>query len=165
VTDKTVSKVHETRIGTVTVSESDDDIVEPAKDASAHTELQWFVLTFGSEPRLDLWVARNDRGRSYRGRAFADLPRLRTDLPRQFDKLTQLAIELIDVLWLRSNAIVAAFELGSTTSIYSGLPWMADVLVMRPKLILPLYIVAPEERREKVLTRSNGRRCRAPTRQ
>jgi hypothetical protein len=41
-------------------------------------------------------------------------------------------VELIDVLWLNGNAIVAAFEAESTTSIYSGLLRMADLLSMQP---------------------------------
>ena len=63
--------------------------------------------------------------------------------------------ELIDVLWLDRNAIVAAFEIESTTSIYSGLLRMADLVAMQPNLNIPLFLVAPEERREKVFTKVN----------
>ena len=42
--------------------------------------------------------------------------------------MTNQTIELIDVLWLDGNAIVAAFEIESTTSIYSGLLRMSDLL-------------------------------------
>jgi hypothetical protein len=64
-------------------------------------------------------------------------------------------IELIDVLWLRGNAIVAAFEIECTTSIYSGLLRMADLNAMQPNLAIPLYLVAPEERRNKVIAKVN----------
>ena len=64
-------------------------------------------------------------------------------------------IELIDVLWLRKTAIVAAFEIESTTSIYSGLLRMSDLLSMQPNLNIPLYLVAPDERRNKVLSEVN----------
>jgi hypothetical protein len=64
-------------------------------------------------------------------------------------------VELIDVLWLNGNAIVAAFEAESTTSIYSGLLRMADLLSMQPNLNTPLYLVAPDERRQKVFTEVN----------
>jgi hypothetical protein len=57
---------------------------------------------------------------------------------------------MIDVLWLRGSAIVAAFEIESTTSIYSGLLRMSDLISMQPNLAMPLYIVAPDDRREKV---------------
>jgi hypothetical protein len=124
-------------------------------ETSSHTEIQWMLLKLGNDLGLDVWVARNDRSRSANGRRFADLPRLRQSLPRQFDEGTTRTIELIDVLWLRGNAIVAAFEIESTTVIYSGLLRMADLLAMQPNLNIPLYVVAPEERREKVLAEVN----------
>jgi hypothetical protein len=42
-----------------------------------------------------------------------------------------------------------------TTSIYSGLLRMSDLIAMQPNLNIPLYIVAPDERREKVLAEVN----------
>jgi hypothetical protein len=61
----------------------------------------------------------------------------------QFDEATNRTIELIDVLWLKGNAVVAAFEIESTTSIYSGLLRMSDLIAMQPNLNIPLYLVAP----------------------
>jgi hypothetical protein len=43
----------------------------------------------------------------------------------------------------------------STTSIYSGLLRMSDLIAMQPNLNIPLYLVAPDERREKVLIEVN----------
>jgi hypothetical protein len=108
------------------------------------------LLKLGSDLGLEVWVARNDRNRQANGKPFSDLPRMRRDLPRQFDEVTSRTIELIDVLWLRGNAIIAAFEIESTTVIYSGLLRMADLLAMQPNLNIPLYVVAPDERRDKV---------------
>jgi hypothetical protein len=54
------------------------------------------------------------------------------------------------VLWLKGQAVVAAFEIESTTSIYSGLLRMSDLISMQPNLTMPLYIVAPDEKRDKV---------------
>ncbi len=104
---------------------------------------------------LKVWVVRNDRNRDVKGHRFTDLPNLVSQLPRQFDEGTTKTIELIDVLWLQGNAIVAAFEIESTTSIYSGLLRMSDLIVMQPNLNIALYIVAPDERREKVVSEIN----------
>jgi hypothetical protein len=104
---------------------------------------------------LDVWVARNDRGRDWNGHRFTELPRLRADLPLQFDEATNQTIELIDVLWLKGNAVVAAFEIERTTSIYSGLLRMSDLIAMQPNLNIPLYLVAPDERRQKVFAEVN----------
>jgi len=151
------------RDGSFTVPDSEDNVEEtlkdskevPAKETTAHTEIQWLLLKLGSDMGLDVWVARNDRSREANGRSFADLPRLRYSLPLQFDEATNRTVELIDVLWMRKNAIVAAFEIESTTSIYSGLLRMSDLIAMQPNLNIPLYIVAPDERREKVILEVN----------
>lgn len=114
-----------------------------------------YCSKLGSDMGFDVWVARNDKGRQLKGPRFAELPKLKAELPLQFDEATNRSIELIDVLWLSGNAIVAAFEIESTTSIYSGLLRMADLIAMQPNLNIPLYLVAPDERRQKVFDEVN----------
>src|SRR5580704_5137140 len=99
-------------------------------EATAHTEIQWRLLKFGNDMGLDVWVAKNDKGRKYNGQPFALLPRIKSTLPLQFDEATNRTIELIDVLWLKNNSIQAAFEIESTTSIFSGLLRLADLITM-----------------------------------
>jgi predicted RNA-binding protein len=148
-------------IGPVTVPDSTEEPDLPLGEAAepreptAHTELQWSLLKLGNDMGLDVWVARNDRSRDWNGHRFTDLPRLRADLPLQFDEATNRTIELIDVLWLKGNAVVAAFEIESTSSIYSGLLRMSDLIAMQPNLNIPLYLVAPDERRQKVFAEVN----------
>jgi hypothetical protein len=147
-----------TKIGSVTVPDTDEPSEEPmgiVKESSAHTEIQWLLLKLGNDMGLDVWAARNDRNREYEGNYFSGLSRLKSELPLQFDEATNKTIELIDVLWLRGNAIAAAFEIESTTSIYSGLLRMSDLISMQPNLNIPLYLVAPDERRQKVFTEVN----------
>jgi hypothetical protein len=45
--------------------------------------------------------------------------------------------------------IMAAFEVEHTTSIFSGLLRMSDLLTMQPNLDIKLYIVGPDERATK----------------
>ena len=45
---------------------------------------------------------------------------------------------------------MAAFEVEATTGILSGLARMGDLLALVPNLDIPLFIVAPEERRGHV---------------
>ena len=44
-----------------------------------------------------------------------------------------------------------AFEVEHTTAVYSGLLRMADLLALQPNMDIKLHIVAPEEKREKVI--------------
>jgi predicted RNA-binding protein len=151
-------KALKAKIGSVTVPEKDEldyEIAEGVKELTSHTEIQWLLLKLGSGMKLDVWVARNDRGKEANGQKFADLPRLKDELPLQFDEATNRTIEHIDVLWLKGNAIVAAFEIESTSSIYSGLLRMSDLIAMQPNLNIPLHIVAPDERRDKVISEVN----------
>lgn len=144
-----------TKVGPVTIPESEQEERAVSVAPTAHDELQWLLLKLGNDMGLSVWVARNDRGKEVRGNRFRDLPRLRDSLPAQFDEATNRTIELIDVLWLQGNSIVAAFEIECTTSIYSGLLRMSDLIAMQPNLNIPLYLVAPDERRDKVVSEVN----------
>ncbi len=79
-------KALKAKIGSVTVPESEETPLTTSKEPSEHTDVQWLLLRLGSDMAFDVWVARNDRGRDVRGRRFADLPRLKSELPLQFDE-------------------------------------------------------------------------------
>lgn len=115
-----------------------------------HNEIQYQLLKLGGELGLDVWVARNDKGKKWNGIVLGSLPRILDEMPTQFNEATTRTIELIDVLWLSNNSIVAAFEVECTTSVYSGLLRMSDLLALQPNLDICLYLVAPGERRDKV---------------
>ena len=122
--------------------------IEPA--TTRHTEIQHRLLTLGAELGLEVWVARNDRSKKWNGVALGSLPKILDHLPTQFNEATTRTIELIDVLWLSGNSIIAAFEVECTTSVYSGLLRMSDLLALQPNLTINLYLVAHDERRDKV---------------
>lgn len=118
--------------------------------ATQHTEIQYYLLRLGVDMGLDIWVAKNDRSKVWDGHTLGALPRMVSELPTQFNEATNRTIELIDVLWLKGNSIVAAFEVEYTSSVYSGLLRMSDLLSLQPNLDINLYLVAPDERRSKV---------------
>lgn len=133
------------------VPENDSVIIEERTTVTTrHTEIQHALLTLGSEMGLDLWVARNDRNRMWNGVTLGSISGIITELPTQFNEATNRTIELIDVLWLKGNSIIAAFEVECTTSVYSGILRMSDLLALQPNLDIKLYLVAPDERRAKV---------------
>jgi hypothetical protein len=115
-----------------------------------HTEIQYALLALGRDMGFELWVARNDRSKIWNGTNLGSLPGMVNQLPTQFNEATNRTIELIDVLWLKGNSIVAAFEVESTTSVYSGLLRMSDLLALQPNLSINLFLVAPDDRRDKV---------------
>ncbi len=129
-------------------SEENEIAIAPTSDAT-HTEIQWRLLDLGSRMGLRVWAPKSDRGRAWNGAVINSIENLLEGLPTQFDEVTQRTIENIDVLWLSGNAIVGAFEVEHSTSIYSGLLRMSDLLTMQPNIDIKLYLVAPEERYTK----------------
>jgi hypothetical protein len=157
-------RTFESKNGVVTVPDETDESEEMIErethsikhgDKTSHEEIQWLLLKLGSDLGLDVWVARNDKNREFFGHSFSNISRIRNILPRQFDDATNRTIELIDVLWLQGDAIVAAFEVEHTSAIYSGLLRMSDLISMQPNLKINLYIVAPDDRTDKVFNEIN----------
>jgi hypothetical protein len=123
---------------------------EAKTTTTRHTEIQYQLMTLGADMGFDIWVARNDRSRIWNGKVLGELPQVIDELPTQFNEATNRTIELIDVLWLKGNSIASAFEVECTTSVYSGLLRMSDLLALQPNIDIKLFLVAPDERREKV---------------
>lgn len=126
-----------------------DESVSP-KDDSAHSRVQRALVQIGLATGCKVWIASNDRNKVYKGKPLGDgclraLPTLGLS-----DEATK-RISLVDIIWLRQNAPLCAFEVEATTSIYSGLLRMADLIAEVPALNVKLYIVAPVERQDKVL--------------
>jgi hypothetical protein len=150
------NEIVQTDEGLLVVPSNEEPDPETEGDAGrAHTEIQYLLLRLGADMGFDVHVARNDQSSTWRGQSLSEVPRRRHTLPQQFDPVTNQTIERIDVLWLDRNAIVAAFEIESTTSVYSGLLRMSDLLSRQPNISVPLFLVAPEERRSKVIREVN----------
>lgn len=136
------------------IEEEAEDLIGTSKEAQSHDRTQWYLIKLGRALGCDVWVARNDQGKSYKGEAFADLCIKR--MPNLgFDSDTSRIIENIDVIWLQSNVIQCAFEVEHTTSIYSGLLRLADLVASQPHIKIKLFIVAPTERRPHVVYQLN----------
>jgi hypothetical protein len=135
--------------------EPDANKPEEAIATNEHTEIQYLLLRLGSDMGFDVWAARNDKNKQFDGKPFSEIPRIKEELPLQFDEQTNRIIQNIDVLWIERNSFKAAFEIESTTSIYSGLLRMSDLITMQPNLSIPLFLVAPDDRRLKVIQEIN----------
>lgn len=138
----------------VTVSVPSDKALEeiPHDDSEIRESLQIqaALAEIGSQMGFQIWLPRADRARVLtKWKPAAGV--LMESLPVGFDPATMKTIEQIDVLWLKRRSIVRAFEVEHTTSVYSGLLRMADLLAMQPNLKINLHIVAPPARRDKVL--------------
>ncbi|MBI5684095.1 MAG: hypothetical protein HZC54_03350 [Verrucomicrobia bacterium] len=146
----TVVSVPEPEESEEPVSKAEASTEQEATATTRHTEIQYNLLALGADMGFDLWVARNDRSKRWQGNNLGEMPGMVSELPTQFNEATNRTIELIDVLWLKGNSIVAAFEVECTTAVYSGLLRMSDLLALQPNLEMNLFLVAPDERQDKV---------------
>ncbi len=131
----------------------------PVQQANTgHAQMQWQLAKIGQKLGCKVWIAANDHSRVWNGERLGDLSI--KQLPNLgLDPASQRIISLIDVVWVRGqNQLTAAFEVEHTTSIYSGLLRMADLVALAPNLNFPLYIVTPQVRLEDV-----RRELRRPT--
>jgi predicted RNA-binding protein len=134
-------------VETAEPSPSDGQPVEP--EVRESIKVQAMLADIGSQMGLKIWIPKADRGGVLGERADAG-DSLLDRLPLNYDDATLKTIEQIDVLWLRGRSIIRAFEVEHTTSIYSGLLRMADLLALQPNMDIRLHIVAPTTKREKV---------------
>lgn len=137
---------------TVTVSVPDDTQmpeVEHMGESRESIKIQALLAEIGAQMGMRIWIPRGDRN-AVLAEWNHDDPPLLDRLPLNYDETTLRTIEQIDVLWLKGRAITRAFEVEHTTSIYSGILRMADLLALQPNMDINLHIVAPAERREKV---------------
>lgn len=138
----------------ISVSVPQDNLSEnkketPQSEVRESIKIQALLAKIGIQMGLKIWLPRNDRN-GVINELKGDYAPLVDILPLNYDETTLKTIEQIDVLWLKGRSIVRAFEVEHTTSIYSGILRMADLLALQPNMDIKLHIVAPDERREKV---------------
>lgn len=114
-------------------------------------KMQALLAKIGERMKLKIWLPRSDRQRVLEIWHPEERSCLLEQLPLNYDDVTLRTIENIDVLWIRKRSIIRAFEVEHTTSIYSGILRMADLMALQPNLSIQAHIVAPIDRRTKVL--------------
>jgi predicted RNA-binding protein len=122
---------------------------QTAPEVRESIKVQALLASIGSKMGFKIWLPRSDRQKVF-SEWSSDYKPVLDVLPLNYDETTLKTIEQIDILWLRGRSIVRAFEVEHTTSIYSGILRMADLLALQPNMNIKLHIVAPDARRGKV---------------
>jgi hypothetical protein len=153
---KLTVRAHDREVA-VEVPDEDEDVefeapttAEPG-DTRQSIQMQAKVAQIGVDIGFKVWVPRNDKALVLELVPQEMHPAFLNVLPLNYDDTTLRTIENIDVLWLKGRSMARAFEVEHTTAIYSGLLRMADLLALQPNMYIRLHIVAPEEKRDKVL--------------
>lgn len=117
-----------------------------------HTEIQGWLRDLGMALGYDIWIASNDRNRSYLGGRLSE--GCLNTLPASLQNRSAVdTVALIDVLWVAKDTakIAAAFEVEHSTSIYSGIVRMLDLALGVPDHAdAAFFLVAPDAREQDV---------------
>lgn len=127
-----------------------EDEPRSKKEESAHLKAQHELIRLGKATGCSVWVASNDKNKKYKGNSLGELC-LKALPSLGLSAEATKRISLIDVIWIRQNGPVCAFEVEETTSVYSGLLRMSDLISVVPALNIKLFIVAPKDRENKVM--------------
>ncbi|MDO8396405.1 MAG: hypothetical protein Q7T45_01140 [Bradyrhizobium sp.] len=157
---KTVAAADRTVLVEVPVDAPDEDTSEEEAEAPPVDEaatfrtslkVQALLARIGIEMGFRVWIPRNDRQAVLDQISSTLHGSFLNQLPLNYDDVTLKTIEQIDVIWMRNRSMARAFEVEHTTAIYSGLLRMADLLALQPNMNIRLHIVAPDDKRAKVL--------------
>jgi hypothetical protein len=131
------------------VSAIDEATIAPEAETRESIRVQALIASIEAQMGMSIWLPRADRAavlKEWKN----EQNNLLTRLPLNYDDTTLRTVEQIDVLWLRGRSIVRAFEVEHTTSVYSGILRMADLLALQPNMDIKLHIAAPATKRDKV---------------
>lgn len=138
----------------VSIPDNEKEIITEIKNNKTKEQrdsikIQAKLSEIGEKLGFKIWLPRADRNRTL------DIwdpnnDSLLEELPLVFDETTLKTIQNIDVLWIKRRSIIRAFEVEDTTSIYSGILRMADLLSLQPMLDIKIHIVAPNNRKDAV---------------
>lgn len=130
----------------VEIEPDDVDQILRSEVISDHVKMQWKLANLGIKAGERVWVPASDQGklrRLYQFEAFDAEFSAGIDLPHSY-------VENIDVVWKQEFRIDAAYEVENSTAIYSGLLRFADLMILAPNTIYPMFIVAPIDRKNRV---------------
>ena len=142
-----------------TVKRADDKVVEitiPDEDSETVQEVdpksirkshrvQSKLAELGEKLGFRIWIAKSDRNevlKIWKPKKDTLLEDLNIGLPQNASTI----VKLIDVLWLKSNLVVRAFEVEETTVVFSGLLRMTDLMAFSKNINIKVHIVASEKR-------------------
>jgi len=149
-TDEFLELIFHKKIGNEILKEKiievipEEEIIKKDKEEYLHTKIQWLLIKIGLYKGYDVWVAKNDLNKEYNGEKFKDL--CLNNLPPFTGPDVLDIAQYVDVIWFKKKTInpIAFFEVETTTSIYSGLLRLNDIIINFP--IDKAYIISSKNR-------------------
>jgi hypothetical protein len=119
-----------------------------AQRVSQHSEIIAILAEVGDAQDYKIWIGKKEQADSASG-IIEKKRTLRSYVNASVSNISNLVdaktVEMIDLLWIKGQKIVAAFEVESTTTMTSGLVRGSNLSHDIPK-----YLVIPEEREDQL---------------
>ena len=117
---------------------------EKEETEDAHTKMQYCLIKIGINKGYDIWIAQNDSNKSYDDFSFSE--NTLNELPSFTQPKTLAIAKFVDVIWFKKNTAnpVRFFEIEHSTSIYSGLLRLNDIIIDFP--ITKATVIIPKSR-------------------
>lgn len=134
------------------ISKRHEEVLSDKKEDDSHTRIQYLLIKAGKALGYDVAVASNDRSREYNGEKFSFLTLSALPKMEISDDVLEV-VNFIDVLWFKkgTNDIECAFEVEKTTSIYSGLLRLKDLICSISDNEYYVFVLIPDEREREML--------------
>lgn len=142
----------ETAKAASTVKKRHEEVLLEKQEEDTHTKMQYLLVKAGKALGYDVVVASNDRSKEYNGEKFSFLTL--PSLPKmEISNDVMEVVNFIDVLWFKKgmNDIECAFEVEKTTSIYSGLLRLKDLIYSISDKDYHVFVLIPDEREREML--------------
>lgn len=127
-----------------------EEIQKELAEENEHTEMQYYLAKIGTTLGYNVWIAKNDHKREWKGYKLGNfsIPHLNLET---ISSAVSETISFIDVLWLNSeNKVIGAFEVEKSTSIYSGILRLQDLSMSFNNDKSRFYLIAPNKRKKEI---------------
>lgn len=127
------------------------EVQQDIREENEHLKIQYLLTKIGRALGYQVHVASNDRGKVYDGQSLAEMSLPALPHLSLAEDVAQ-TVALIDVLWLSSDAstVVCAFEVEKSTSIYSGILRLIDLVHSMDGQSSNAFLVAPDSREKEI---------------
>ncbi|MCX7020950.1 MAG: hypothetical protein NTW26_01505 [bacterium] len=125
---------------------------EQRRRTASPAGIRLMLLELGDRMGLDVWAGGPDMKNLRRRKDFKKLDRALEELPEVYDELTDRLLADVDVVWFEGKKVAALFEVEPVEGFTENLLRLADLVTHRKSFNAPIYIVAPDDRWESVVS-------------
>lgn len=128
--------------------------LEGVSEDNLHDQIISRLATLGLEKGHEVHIGKTEQRKNESFKEIS-IP-MADDVQFGISKEALNIIREIDLLWLKKNTIVSAFEVEKSSTIDSGINRFRNLLVTTPNLTVDMFIVAPDSREREAIRKINS---------